>query len=372
MTKQTKLKDGGWPSVMAAVLTVCVVTGCASIGPGTVSRDRFDYISALSASWSKQLLLNIVMLRYADTPVFLEVGQVISGYEIEGTLSAGGTVGDKDWRTAGGALGTFASLGASGRYLDRPTVTYSPLTGPDFIKTMMTPFPPGAVMFLIEAGWPVDVILRMGTQAVNGLRNQKGGPHGHRADPAFIELLQLLERIQLSGGIGMSVEKVKDGDAVSVLLFHTQHLTPEIAQDVATVRRILNLNSDAMGFKITYGASAGGDNEIALHTRSGFQVLFELSSRVSVPPEHVTEQRTRESQPAGAAEDFVLPPLVSIHSGKSPPSDSFVQIRYRDYWFWIDDRDFNSKRGFSFLLMLFTLSESGQKIQQPILTIRTN
>lgn len=126
-----------------------MVTGCGSIGPTTVSRDRFDYISALSDSWRKQLLLNVVMLRYADTPVFLEVGQVISGYEIEGTLSAGGTIGNK---TAPGALGDFVNLGAGGRYLDRPTVTYSPLTGQDFIKTMMTPFPPGSIMFLVEAG----------------------------------------------------------------------------------------------------------------------------------------------------------------------------------------------------------------------------
>ena len=157
-------------------MALCVMTGCGSLGPSTVGRDRFDYIAALSDSWRRQLLLNIVMLRYAETPVFLEVGQVISGYELEGTISANGAIGNK---TAPAALGDFVNLGAGGRYLDRPTITYSPLTGPDFIKTMMTPFPPDSVMFLIESGWPVDVVLQMGTQAVNGLRNQKGGAYGH-------------------------------------------------------------------------------------------------------------------------------------------------------------------------------------------------
>ena len=62
--------------------------------------------------------------------MFLEVGHVISGYEVEGTLSAGGRIGNK---TAPSALGDFGNRGAGGRYVDRPTVIYSPLTGQDFI-----------------------------------------------------------------------------------------------------------------------------------------------------------------------------------------------------------------------------------------------
>jgi hypothetical protein len=45
---------------------------------------------------------------------------------------------------------------------------------------------------------------------------------------------------------------------------------------------------------------------------------------------------------------------------------------YRDHWYWSDDQDIVSKRAFTFLTVLFTLSESGQKIQPPILTIRAN
>jgi hypothetical protein len=96
-----RLRDDGRWSFVPVVLMLCVVTGCGSIGPSTVNRDRFDYINAISESWKQQLLLNIVRLRYADTPVFLEVGQVISGYEVEGTFSAGGTIGNK---TAPGAI----------------------------------------------------------------------------------------------------------------------------------------------------------------------------------------------------------------------------------------------------------------------------
>src|SRR5574341_2698016 len=174
-----RLKDArSW--VVTLILLLSTMTGCGSIGPTTVNRDRFDYVTAISESWKQQILLNIVKLRYADVPVFMDVGQVISGYELEGTISAGATIGNK---TAPGALGDFVNLGAGGRYLDRPTITYAPLTGPDFVKTMMTPFPPGAIMFLVEAGWPVEILLQIGVQSINGLRNQRGGPYAHPPDP---------------------------------------------------------------------------------------------------------------------------------------------------------------------------------------------
>jgi hypothetical protein len=364
---------GGSLWIVTVLLSSSIISGCGSIGPNTVSRDRFDYITAISESWKQQMLLNIVKLRYADVPVFMDVGQVISSYEIEGTLSAGGNIltGNKG---AQGNLGDFLSFGAGGRYLDRPTITYAPLTGADFVKTMMTPFPPGAIMFLVEAGWPVDLLLQVSAQAINGLRNYRGGPNGHPADPEFVEVVRLLKRIQASGGIGFKLqrEKEKEKEEATILMFHTRRLTPETAQDVADVRRLLRLNPEAAEIRITYGADSKGDQEIALHTRSGYQVLIELASLVAVPPGHVAEHRTYGAAATVPDGKSALPELVTIQSGTERQSDSFVQVRYRGHWYWIDDRDLLSKRVFTFLTMLLTLSETGQKIQQPILTIRAN
>lgn len=368
MAAWTRLTGGSlW--IVTVLLSSSIINGCGSIGPTSVNRDRFDYITAISESWKQQTLLNIVKLRYADVPVFMEVGQVISGYELEGTLSAGGTIGSK---TAPGALGDFLNLGAGGCYLDRPTITYSPLTGADFVKTMMTPFPPGAVMFLVDAGWPVDLLLQVSAQAINGLRNHRGGPNGHPADPEFLEVVRLLKRIQASGGVGVKLQREKEKEDANILLFQTRRLTPEIAQDVAEVKRLLRLNPNATDIRITYGADSQGDQEIALHTRSGYQVLIELAWLVAVPPEHVAEHRTYGPGPTLAKETSGLSEVAAIRSGAERPADSFAQVKYRGHWYWIDDRDFLTKRIFTFMTVLFTLSETGQKIQQPILTIRTN
>jgi hypothetical protein len=58
-----------------------------------------------------------------------------------------------------------------------------------------------------------------------------------------------------------------------------------------------------------------------------------------------------------------------VHSGAEKPADAFVAIRYRDLWFWIDDRDLPSKGMFSFLMFLFTLTESGGGQVSPVLTV---
>src|SRR5215470_16137984 len=77
---------------LTLILLLAAVTGCSSIGPGTVPRDRVDYITAVAESWKEQTLLNIVRMRYGDAPGFLDVSSVISAYAFQGQLAAAGQI----------------------------------------------------------------------------------------------------------------------------------------------------------------------------------------------------------------------------------------------------------------------------------------
>ena len=74
------------------------LAGCSGIGPGTVSRDRFDYTEAISDSWKRQMLFNMVKIRYGDAPVFMDVSSVISQYQIAATINLGASR-STNWRS---------------------------------------------------------------------------------------------------------------------------------------------------------------------------------------------------------------------------------------------------------------------------------
>jgi hypothetical protein len=126
------------PRNLAAALLGFAVASCGGIGPATVSHDRIDYATAIGNSWKEQTLLNLVKLRYGDMPIFLEIAQVIAGYQLQSAVGGSFTAGNFN----AAIIGPFTATGtatAAGTYTDQPTVIYSPLTGVDFLKRLMTP-----------------------------------------------------------------------------------------------------------------------------------------------------------------------------------------------------------------------------------------
>ena len=345
------------------------MAGCASIGPGTVTRDRFDYTGAVGESWKSQMLLNLVKLRYGDTPVFLDVGQIVSGYTVQGTFSALGSV----FSTSGvvpGVPSSSVTLGAQGQYTDRPTITYTPLAGERFARSLMTPVPPAALLSLIQAGNPVDVVLRLAVHVVNGIHNRYGGDmRAHPADPEFYLLLERLRQIQLSGAIGLRVRRVDREEAVLMTFRHK--VDPSIEAEVRAVRQLLGLDPGSAEFQVVYGSVAANDTQIAMLSRSILEILVDLSSFIAVPEAHVADRRVTPTAEPEVGPSGPVRPLMRIESSPERPADAFLAVPYRGYWFWLDDRDMASKRLFTFLMFIFTLVETGGKESAPVLTIST-
>jgi hypothetical protein len=332
-----------------------------------VARNRFDYTNAVAESWKSQMLLNLVKIRYGDTPVFLDVASIISQYQLESTLSAAGNIFESS-DVVPGVPESSVGLGAQGKWTDRPTITYSPLVGERFARALMTPIPPPALLSLLQAGYPADLVFRLAVQAVNGIQNRAGGDLRARpADPDFYEVVERLRRIQESGAIGMRLQRTDGGEAT--MMAFRKEPDPRTLEDVLAVRRLLGVDPQAPEFRVVYGSVAANDTEIAILSRSILQVLVEISSFISVPEDHVAEHRVGPTMEPEPGPSGPLPPLIRIASGRERPDDAFVGIPFRGHWFWIDDRDMPSKRVFTFLMFVFTLVETGGKEGAPIVTI---
>ena len=67
-----------------------------------------------------------------------------------------------------------------------------------------------------------------------------------------------------------------------------------------------------------------------------------------------------------------MAPSGAMRARASAPGDAFAAVKYRDYWYWIDDRDYKSKGVFTFLMIIMTLSEKDDKVPAPVVTIPAN
>ena len=110
--------------------------------------------------------------------------------------------------------------------------------------------------------------------------------------------------------------------------------------------------------------------ELAVLSRSLLEIMLELSSYIDVPEEHVTEGRTYETFLDQMDVSAEFGPLIEIDYHDSKPDDAYAAVRYRDYWFSVSDRDLRSKGMFSFMMLLFNLTESGTAYA-PVVTIST-
>jgi hypothetical protein len=303
------------------------------------------------------MLLNLVRLRYADAPIFLDVASVIAQYSLEGQVNASIQVPDIGGRNALG-------LGGAGRWADRPTITYVPLSGQRFTRSLLTPIPPASIVNLVQGGWTVDMVFRISVRAVNGVRGEtRMRLLAQEEDPGFQPLLDALSRLQAADAIGLRVER-REGEELALLTLPADG-NSATRQDRALVVSTLGLDPTVGEFAVTYGARNRSQSEIALLTRSMIEILGDLAFDVQVPEEHVHDGRV--GSPVGGR--GITRGAFKVATSRERPAQAFAAVPYGSHWFWIDDRDFASKRSLSFLMLLLSLAETGGGNAAPGLTI---
>jgi hypothetical protein len=365
-----------------AVAFVLALAGCSSIGPGTIKRDRNDYSNAMANSWKEMQLLNIVKYRYFDPPVFLDVPSVVSQQELEARTRAEAQFFDHELTNVSSTQ-NFGFIRAEGRYTDRPTISYTPITGQALVDLLLRPVPQATIFAMIDAGYPSDFIMARTVKSMNDVSNYSlTATRAHIQDPRFPTLIAAIHRLQQVGAIAARTTR-GDGEAsgttlgagaagsaesrpLVTTLYFRRHVSAAAERDIRLVKSLLGLNPAHDEFKVT-GGPRHTPEEIAVDPRSLQEVLEEFAAGVDVPEGEVLDGRATPV-PAFAA-DPNSPPLIHIYAADGPPGDAFSAVYYQQHWFWISNDDLRSKLDFLFLMIFSALVESRSIPQIPLVTI---
>src|SRR3954447_8196176 len=150
-----------WRQSFQRLITLLAVTACLGgcAGPKAVRYTRMKYNEVMRDTNDEQLLVNIVRLRYADSPVFVDLPNITSQFEAAGRSNYLGGTGNQ---FAGHTNLGFGELSLR----DTPTLSYHPREGRELAKSMLTPL--SADLFIVvNAGADIEQLLLMTVNDMN-------------------------------------------------------------------------------------------------------------------------------------------------------------------------------------------------------------
>ncbi len=352
---------------MCSLLIVIILlgtAGCSGVGHGRLEGERSNYNVAIQRSNDEQLLLNLVRLKYRDTPFFLEVSSVATQFTYSAGASAGGTV-------QSGVAGIL-NLGANAAVEERPTVTYAPLQGEDFIQRFLSQIPIQTVVLLARTGWSLERVLRVCLQKLGPLKNapNASGPTPSRVPEyeSFQKAAKLVRAISVAQGLEVSLGT--DGDIRGFALQFNEKgkKMPESRE----LLRLLGLDENSNQIFFTTDPVPDNKPYLRAETRSLIGIMYFLSHGVDTPPLDQERGRvtvTRDESGQLFDWDEITGDLMNIRTSNTQPENALVTINYRGEWYYLDDTDLSSKSTFSMLGQLFSLQSGNAKALTPTLTL---
>ncbi len=308
--------------ILALSASLCA-SGC-HLPSKAIRSDYSTYNQTIQYNQSQQMLLNLVRLKYRETPLFLKVGALSASYSYSMDGSANFAVGG---RTKG------YGVRAGAAYSTRPTITYTPLEGNTFVQQVLSEVETTEFILMIRSGWSIDKLCSIIVERI-------GDNHNDPDEPGYEQFKTVVEALDEAQGAGNLQIVSIAGEAI------LQVKSRRVALDSLEVGDELKTHSMPMS---------------SFQLRSFLDIMFFLGKNTLVPEEH--KEMVRESTPNGQ---------LFIRATSDEPKDAMVAIRHHGYHFSIDNTDVNSKDTFALLKLLYQMRAGDVKSSAPILTLPVN
>ncbi len=380
------------PILLAAILLPSLLLhGCTWFGGKALPADRNTYNIALQRSNDEELLLNLVRLKYRDTPLFLKVGSISSQSTFTSSAKASATLPVTGTDIFG--LGGDASLSI------KPTVNYTPLQGKEFNQQYLSRVKLETILLLIHSGWRIDRIFSVCLQRLGSYGNavSASSPTPALAPDFedFARAAKLFHFMQFADVFEISLVQVPK----EPINPKNQKYTPLLLVDRKSqgkkgnskwskthedmLKNLLGLEANEMGFVLGTAKELPqvehcpkcnkyfqGRKYLRVETRSLAGIMYFLSQSVQIPVKDqslVTQTKDEKGRPFYW--EKILGNTLKVHPAKEEPQSAAVKVNYRDSWFYLNDADQNSKSTFSMLTQIFALQAGEIESHAPVLTL---
>jgi len=357
------LKNQRGLTLILLCLVLCTISGCAVVGPRSISTGRADYSEAINRTEDEQMLLSIVKGRYGETYSLLSVSGVAANVRFRTNAGVEAGFGpEEDY------LGNLVPFSGGLVYEENPTITYTPVHGEQYLRQFLSPIPLDILLLAARSITSGEHLFTLLVNRINNLRNPDfldlplADP-----DPRFRRFVELLTELR-KGGVLDLVRAPQKEVAFDIVL---SGFAPQYMQKVHEFLALLELqmpedDSEYIVIPAYFAVKTKKSWGIGITTRSTLDLIEILRASVKVPQEHGRAGLVIDYPPMGL-------PGQGIHilSSTVKPKNMSTAVRYRGYWFYIDETDQKTKAFFGALRVFWSvcISASADEKAAPVLTI---
>jgi len=401
---------------IASALVFAALAGC-SMQAKIIQSRHWDLNETIRQTKEQQLLLNMVRMRYEETPYFLQLSSITTSF------SAGANAGIQASLPSGGSAPNIYTPSAGFSYSETPTVTWSIPDSSKMLARFYAPIGTNQLTVLAQSGFDLVDVFTIGARKVNALRNREFSfKDGLLVPPDyddFLEALRLMKELTRDGladtthslnakyggvtlpiaqmeprGVaeGLSIGQLylsrEPGQATPLQAIKPLHLrfTKQSDDDprAKRLRELLNLRPDLYSFPILDVTDVSPEGlrsldgklaqvfdpdeklaHIMFTNRSVVEILQLAAAYVSVPQGDIEKGVVRNR-------DLGSHVMMNVLSSQTEPADAWLKVQYQGTWFYVPSTDLDSRSSFAFLSALFASVVGDVPGAKPVLTLPVN
>lgn len=347
---------------MLAPSALLLVSGSGCVwGPGAIATGRGVYNEVINRTEDDQLLNWIVHERYNESYGLLAVASVTAN--IRASASAGGDFGVSRSLSEDYAA-NLVPLSVGVAFEENPTISYVPLGGETFTQRLISPLSMQEMLSVSAyLGARRGSFMKIGVKSINGIRHPD-----HTADieesTTFERITNLWRELRLAGVLRIG----RESDGQFAVTFHVDNAEHERALtellELAKISIRPTVGRLVVPVRVT--EEAWLNDAFIFESRSVLEILRAAGGCIDVPISHV------KAGVVAPNDDRFEDRFMQIHTSLvRPRGEGAVAIKYRNWWYYVDDADPASKRVFLILRQLvgLRLHKPGRDDATPVLTI---